>query len=267
VLDKAGLAMALLAVGVLPTLAIPAATATPVRSAGTATLVIARHPITALTAQLSTAVLAMPATGTGQVSASVHSQIRKCYNTTRNVWLTFDDGYTSQANLSSILHTLKASNVRARFFLVGSWARSHPAMVRAIRAGGHYLENHTSTHPSLTRISNAAVLKQIAGGVSPNTSPRLLRPPYGEGAYSSRLYSLARAKGYKLCSWAVDTRDWSHVSASVIVNKVVHGDRLTPPARAGDPILMHLSNTQTRYALPGMIKALRAKRLTFDKLR
>jgi peptidoglycan/xylan/chitin deacetylase (PgdA/CDA1 family) len=183
------------------------------------------------------------------------------------VWLTFDDGYSSQVNLSSILTTLKAYNVRARFFLIGSWARSHPSMVRQIRAGGHYLENHTSTHPSLTRISSAAVLKQIAGGVTPNASPRLLRPPYGDGAYSSRLYSLARQKGYRLCSWAVDARDWARVSAAVIFDKVVHGDRATPPARAGDPVLMHLSNTKTRYALPGIIRALRAKHLTFENLR
>ena len=35
------------------------------------------------------------------VTASVRAQITKCYNTTKNVRLTFDDGYTSASNLSS----------------------------------------------------------------------------------------------------------------------------------------------------------------------
>ena len=44
--------------------------------------------------------------------------------------------------------------------------------------------------------------------------------------------------------------------------------QLRPPqARAGDLVLMHLSNNQSRYALPTMILALRAKGLSFNKLR
>ena len=201
------------------------------------------------------------------VSASVRELIRKCYNTTPNVWLTFDDGYTSQPNLNSILSTLTANNVRGRFFLVGSWARSHPAMVRQITAAGHYVENHTNTHPRLDQISDAAVSMEIAYGQAANSSPRLLRPPYGAGAFTTRLYYLALQQGYRLCYWGTDTRDWAGLSASAIVNKVLWGDSMTPPARAGESILMHLSNTQARYALPTMIRSLRAKGLTFDRLR
>ena len=76
-----------------------------------------------------------------------------------------------------------------------------------------------------------------------------------------------QAQGYRLCYWGVDTRDWSGVSAATIVNKVIHGDNRTPPARAGDSILMHMSNTQSRYALSTMIRALRAKGLPLERLR
>jgi len=51
------------------------------------------------------------------------------------------------------------------------------------------------------------------------------------------------------------------------VKRVVHGDRATPRAQAGDTILMHLKNTQTRNALSRLIKGLRARGLTFDQLR
>lgn len=204
---------------------------------------------------------------TGPVSATVRQQISKCYNTTRNVWLTFDDGYTSQANLNSILSTLKANNVRGRFFLVGSWSRSHAAMVKQIKVAGHYVENHTNTHAALSQASTPAVRSEIANGQGSNTNPKLLRPPYGAGAYTTRLYSLAQAQGYRLCHWASDSRDWSGVSAATIVDKAVHGDALTAPVRAGDPVLMHLTNTQARNALPSLIRALRAKGLVFDRLR
>jgi ribosome-interacting GTPase 1 len=63
------------------------------------------------------------------------------------------------------------------------------------------------------------------------------------------------------------TRDWSGVSAATIMSKVVHGDAVTSPIRAGDSVLMHLSNTQSRHALPTMMRSLRAKGLVFDKLR
>jgi len=111
------------------------------------------------------------------VSASVRATIKKCYNRTQNVWLTFDDGYTSQANLDSILATLKKYNVRGRFFPTGSWARTHASMVNQIRAEGHYVENHTGNHAHLNRLDDAAVSNEIATGQAASSSPKLLRPP------------------------------------------------------------------------------------------
>jgi peptidoglycan/xylan/chitin deacetylase (PgdA/CDA1 family) len=201
------------------------------------------------------------------VDASVQASIKKCYNTTRNVWLTFDDGYTSQGNLNSILQTLSYFNVRGRFFLVGSWARQHPDMVNQIKAAGHYVENHTNTHAHLGQIGDADVSSQIEYGQASNSSPKLLRPPYGDGMFTTRLYYLAQQQGYQLCGWSTDSLDYAGVSAAVIVNKVVHGDFTTPPARPGATVLMHLENTQTRFALPLLIPALLAEGLPFDKLR
>lgn len=201
------------------------------------------------------------------VEASVQTSIRKCYNTTRNVWLTFDDGYTSQANLKSILQTLGHFNVRGRFFLIGSWARQHPDMVNQIKAAGHYVENHTNTHAHLGQLGDSDVSSQIKYGQASNSSPKLLRPPYGDGMFTTRVYYLAQQQGYRLCGWGTDSLDYAGVSAAVIVNKVVRGDFMTPAAGPGQTVLMHLRNTQTRYALPIMIPALLAEGLTFDKLR
>src|SRR5450759_3161672 len=110
--------------------------------------------------------------------------------------------------------------------------------------------------------------KQRSHSGSHRTRPRnCSASPYGDGAFTVRLYNIALEHGYQLCDWSTDTRDWTWASASIIVKRVVHGDRATPRAQAGDRILMHLNNTQTRNALSRLIKGLRARGLTFDQLR
>jgi len=240
-------------------------------AAGRLTTIVADHTATPAMPKTSPAppkfvVRKLPMTPSGLVSQSLQKTIKRCYNTTKNVWLTFDDGYTTQDNLNSILGTLKANKVRGRFFLIGSWARQHPDMVNQIVAAGHFVENHTDRHSYLGQVSDPRARREIRLGQASNSYPKLLRPPYGDGAFTVRVYNLAQEQGYLLCQWNVDTRDWAHAPAPVIVNRVLRGDRTTPPARAGDTILMHLVNTQTRYALPALIRGLRAKGLTLDPL-
>lgn len=205
-------------------------------------------------------------TTTTAVSASVRNSIEHCYNTSKNVWLTFDDGYTSQSNLNSILAALKAQDVRAHFVLIGDWARVNPRMVAQIKAAGHYVENHPKTHASLNQISDTAIRSEITYGGPTNTSTKLLRPPYGAGALTTRVYHLAASQGFKLCHWTTDSSDWSELDASGIVNKVVNGGWVTEPARAGGVVLMHLNGNHTAAALPTVIRRLKAEDLTFEKL-
>lgn len=191
--------------------------------------------------------------------------IERCGHTTRDVWLTFDDG-ASPDGLRSILRTLRVNGVRGRFFFTGRWASVHPDLLRVIRTEGHLLANHTADHAALTKVGWREVLRQIAGGVTPTTRPALLRPPFGAGAFTSRLVSLAASAGQSVCRWTMDTWDWDGSSASVIVERVRHGDRLSPPAAAGGVILMHGYGAHTAQALQGVIDAVRAKGLTLDRL-
>jgi peptidoglycan/xylan/chitin deacetylase (PgdA/CDA1 family) len=74
---------------------------------------------------------------------------------TASVSLTFDDGpdpvFTPQ-----ILETLKRYNIKATFFLVGERARRYPDQVRAIRALGHEIGNHTDSWRRTIRLSSKA---------------------------------------------------------------------------------------------------------------
>src|ERR1035438_9068452 len=62
--------------------------------------------------------------------------------------LTFDDG-PNPAWTPRLLDILATHQVRATFFLVGSYAQAEPALVRRIAAAGHLIGNHSWSHPNL----------------------------------------------------------------------------------------------------------------------
>lgn len=213
----------------------------------------------------------MRITARGPVSGAVdrvtRRKIERCWNTDDAIQLTFDDGYVSRAKLAGILATLKQRNVRATFLFVGSWSRANPWAAQMVRAGGHRLGNHSNTHPSLSDLSGAALNSQIRYGVRGTGTPRLIRPPYGAGAYSTRVDTYAKRNGHRACHWTTDTSDWSGVSTSTIVNKVLRGDATTAPARRGGVVLMHTTaNSHAAAALTPMISGLRKKGYRLEPL-
>lgn len=201
----------------------------------------------------------------GRMSVSRIRQIERCFNPTDRVWLTFDDG-GSPVQVSRILATLRRNRVRGRFFFTGAWAARHPALLRDIRQERHVVGNHSYSHAALSREPAAAVLAQIDRGTRPSFGPRLLRPPFAAGALTNRLQSLAATRGYKLCRWTVDTFDWQGPTAARMVERIRHGDELTPPIASGGNILMHGTAPHTSTGLQQIIDAVRAQGLTLDPL-
>ena len=62
------------------------------------------------------------------------------------VALTFDDG-PHPDDTPAILEILQRAGVRATFFMIGSRARAHPALVRQVTRAGHETGVHSDTHP------------------------------------------------------------------------------------------------------------------------
>jgi peptidoglycan/xylan/chitin deacetylase (PgdA/CDA1 family) len=203
---------------------------------------------------------------TGRVTVARARAIERCGNTTSDVWLTFDDTISS-AQVSRLLPVLARNGVRARFFLLGAWDRSNPGLRARLVAAGHLVMNHSYDHPALTSVSNAEVRRQIARGIHTRGQPRLLRPPYGAGAYTARLAALAREQGHQLCRWTTDTFDWQRPGSAVIAERLRYGDALTPPVRAGGVVLMHASHAASITAVQRVIDTIRAKGLRLDRLR
>lgn len=215
----------------------------------------------------SRAVLGVGPVSRATLSAATIRSIERCQNPGREVWLTFDDG-ASATQLGNILATLSSNNVRGRFFFTGAWRDQHPALYRRLLRSGHFVANHSYDHPALSKQSSAEVVRQIRRGVQATTTPRLLRPPFGAGALTSRLQNLAGAQGYRLCRWTVDTFDWDQATPAGMRERVVTGDYRTPPIAAGGNVLMHGTARYTSVGgLQAVIDGVRARHLTMQPLR
>jgi peptidoglycan-N-acetylglucosamine deacetylase len=203
------------------------------------------------------------AASTEYLPASLTYANSRCGNTTGRVLLTFDDwAYGDPYRATRIGAYLESINIRAAFFLINQYASTHPGIVSTLRAQGHWVLNHTWSHPDLTTLSSSRVASQISRGVISNR----LRPPYG--AYSSRVSAIAAGLGYRICTWTVDPLDWQYVdgarrSVSSIRSRI-RGASWS--AKSSGVILGHLF-TNYPAAVPGIITDLHKQGLLFCRNR
>jgi peptidoglycan/xylan/chitin deacetylase (PgdA/CDA1 family)/LysM repeat protein len=172
----------------------------------------------------------------------------------RQVALTFDAGSTA-VSAPGILDALKAHHIRSTFFLTGLWTDDFPALSARITAELHDVGNHTNTHPDMTTLSTAAMrteLRTAAAKIINRTgeSPRpLWRPPFGE--YNETVLLVAEQESYPwTIMWDIDTIDWQHPPADVIV------DRVLSRVRPGSIVLMHMGGNNTAAAVGQMLPEL-----------
>jgi peptidoglycan-N-acetylglucosamine deacetylase len=157
------------------------------------------------------------------------------------VALTFDDGpnepYTMQ-----LLEMLDRRQVRATFFMMGSFVRQRPEIARAIHRAGHLLGNHTVSHPSLMWASPAhvrdelttctAIIEDATGEVV-----RYVRPPFG--ARRPDVLCTARELGLTPVMWNVTAYDWEATDPQNLAARVRRGLLHNQKRHRGSNILLH----------------------------
>ena len=171
------------------------------------------------------------------------------------VALTFDDG--PGGTTQQLLNVLKTNNVRATLFNIGQNAQSNAALVRAEVAAGHWIGNHSYTHPHMASMGQSQMTSELqrtqqaiqAGGAP---APKVFRPPYGE--QNGTLQSAASALGLRTVTWDVDSQDWNGASTQAIVNAA-------GSLQNGGIILMHDQYQATRDAIPQIVKNLSSRGL------
>jgi len=180
---------------------------------------------------------------------------------TRKVALTFDD-VPDPRYTGYVLDTLKRKKVRATFFVVGYRAAAHPELVRRMVKEGHVVGNHSYNHPDfskirrLDRVQEQIVRTERIIRKQTGYAPRLFRPPYGE--IRPVQLEWAKAHGYTVVNWDVDSKDWRQLSKAQIMANV------TGAIRPGSIVLLHAGGGVgqklwgTVGALPELIDWLRS---------
>lgn len=181
------------------------------------------------------------------------------------VALTFDDGPTAEFT-PQILAILKKYNVKATFFMVGVNAKNHPELVKQVLAEGHSVNQHSLTHPMLTKINEDALQREVGEPkiiiykiIGKNTP--CLRYPFG--ASNSHVRDVIRQHGMVPLAMGFNSFDYDRPGTDKIVSWVLKN------VYSGQVILMHdgfAKRDQTVAALPRIIEGIQKKGLGFSQI-
>lgn len=173
------------------------------------------------------------------------------------VYLTFDDGPVP-AITSQILDTLKLYNVKATFFMLGSYAKKNPDMVKRAYDEGHTIGSHSHTHQksmfsSLANFKSevdqsVSVLEEITGD-----TVKFFRIPYGT-KINETFKDYLDKKGLTIVKWNCESYD-SRVNTKT-PEQILEGVKRTKPAKGDAIVIMHdtYGKQKTADALPSIIE-------------
>lgn len=99
----------------------------------------------------------------------------------RRVYITIDDGWKPSQR---VLHLMQTQHVPITTFLIQNAAVEHLAYWKAFVKAGGVIEDHTISHPMLTKVPFQEAVAQWKGPISTypkwfGQTPTLGRPPYG----------------------------------------------------------------------------------------
>ncbi|WP_460308428.1 polysaccharide deacetylase family protein [Actinocorallia aurea] len=177
------------------------------------------------------------------------------------VAITFDDGPTTLTPAYvQALHD--AGWVRATFFLTGAHALDYPSYVDLLAQNGHWIGNHTFSHPFLDTLSSTDAFNELLGTnqillAQTGVAPSLFRPPYGRT--NAAIRSSATSLGMTEVLWTTDSYDYNGITAAQIT-----ANALT--VAPGGIILLHEGYQSTLDALPGIISGLAERGLCAGKI-
>jgi peptidoglycan/xylan/chitin deacetylase (PgdA/CDA1 family) len=163
------------------------------------------------------------------VQAPVHSRIA---TKDRVVFLTIDDGLFQDP---AFLAIVRAQHIPVTVFLTNRVTHAPKALAyfQQLKAAGAVIEDHTLSHPWLTKVDEATRQQEICGaakrdGIDYGRRAQLLRPPYG--AYNASVLATAHACGI------THVVLWDAVMPATGGLQTVHGKGKLEP---GDIVIMH----------------------------
>ena len=166
------------------------------------------------------------------------------------VSISFDAAWGAEDTMQ-LIDILNQYDVKATFFVVGSWVDEFPDAVKALSEAGHEIMNHSNSHPHMTRISKEKMKAEVEKcnekiAAITGKIPDLFRAPYGD--YNNDVIQAVRECGCYPIQWSVDSLDWKDLTATQITERVM--GKLHP----GAIMLFHNAALHTPEALPDILK-------------
>lgn len=157
--------------------------------------------------------------------------------------------------IQPMLNILKKEQVKATFFLDGSWLKKNVEMAKLIQQDGHEMSNHAYSHPNMSELGRSQATDQIMKTQTLLTKHlgvdnRLFAPPSGD--FNDQTVKIAYEYNMKTILWTIDTVDWKKPSPAWIIRKI--SQRLEP----GSLILMHPTSSSSE-ALSGIIQEVKRR--------
>ncbi len=216
-------------------------------------LVLTKRQFTVALSSLLVVILAV----VGTIGAFAESErklpIYCVENNKKQIAISFDAAWGAD-DTDQLISILKTYKVKATFFVVGAWVDKYPNEVKKLGEAGHRVENHSNSHPYMTKLSTEKMnmeltacnekIKKITG-----RQPVLFRAPYGD--YNNTVIDTVQSQKMFTIQWDVDSLDWfeSATPDSIIKN-------VTTKVKDGSIILMHNDAKHTPAALPTILKTL-----------
>lgn len=202
------------------------------------------------------------------VEYAIHSREQK------TVFLTFDDG-PSIRTTDRILDILKENNIKATFFVLGSYCEIYPILTKRIYDEGHTIGNHGYSHiykkiyASPTSFledmdKSQTVLKNILGE---DFKTRLIRFPSGSNGKKMEPFRKKVVEaGYAYVDWNAVNGDG--MNENIQKYEIMQNVKKTSQGKDTIILLMHDNSTKktTVDSLQDIIDYYRGLGYTFDKL-
>lgn len=205
----------------------------------------------------------------------------------KKIYLTFDAGYEN-GYTAEILDTLKEHDVPAAFFLVGTYIRDNPELVKRMAAEGHIVGNHSMNHRDMSAVTDEAVFQKELAEVetayqsalgdsfdddnvaSPDKGksrakkvqmPKYYRPP--EGKFSPKNLEMAKKLGYKTIFWSLAYVDWNTDCQPTREEAL---NTLLPRTHNGAVVLLHSTSKTNAKVLGELIERWKEEGYQFGTL-
>ena len=176
------------------------------------------------------------------------------------VALSFDAAWGNE-DTEQLISILGKYNIKATFFVVGSWVDKYPESVKQLSDAGHSIQNHSNSHPHMPQLSVADMTKELQTCNDKIESvtgvrPTLFRAPYGD--YDNTMLNTVTGLNMYTIQWDVDSRDWKKEYTTDMIVKGV-----TENVKEGSIVLFHNAAVNTPKALPIIIEKLIANGYKF----